>query len=104
MVEKVIAVDPAIPGKDYSGWLCDECGWFFPATPGNVNRIPPTEHGHRWKASTSIYNPPKCKGSLNVLYTAPTIRKAFNDLATHLANQPTHCFCDVEARRRAKEW
>ena len=38
------------------------------------------------------------------VYTRTQVRKGFNNLATHLANQPTHCFCDVEARRRAKEW
>ena len=38
------------------------------------------------------------------LYTSTTIRKAFNDLAGHLANNDTHCFCDVEVRKRSEQW
>ena len=45
----------------------------------------------------------RCNHS-ELLYTATDIRKAFEQLADYMANTDIHCFCDVEVRKRSKQW
>jgi len=86
------------------GWWCEKCEMQFPITPGNINHIPPAEHG--WPspiAPLGLYN---CKGKLVPYYTSTQVRQAWEEFAGELdISSGSHgCDCPNEARRRAKEF
>ena len=79
-------------------YWCKECKWIHPDGKKRHHKSPDkwTTYGYR------DYIP--CGSKLEPMYTSSTIRKAFNDLADHLANNDTNCFCDVEVRKRSRQW
>ena len=57
------------------GWWCEECEMQFSMTPGNINRIPPAEHG--WPSPIAPMGFHGCRGELIPYYTRTQVRRGF---------------------------
>ena len=56
---------------------------------------------HKIESAGNVRN---CEVPHIPLYSNIQIRKAWEEFAEWIVNNDTSCFCDVEARRRAKEF